>query len=360
MLMSANQTDLDCMSIVKVLVISEKHWIALDLKYRLQRLGYKTIAASENLTNLMTHEQPDLVLIDRQKIESEIVGAIEAAEIPIVCFDSENQFCEMPIDLPCLTNPYQETVLNTVIREALRQHQTQVKLVRQLDSNQKQRELFHTVDHELRTPMSTMLITLDWIELMEQEELSARSLQKLDHLAMARSSVQRMAEFLDRASLFCRCQSGKLSLKPSWIDLSTFCKTLVLEVEQLYANAEIQLINLSLRSMIEFDEMVLRQILLNLLSNAVKYSEREVYFNVDCRADQLIFKIQDQGIGISERDRESIFTPMYRGSNVETIPGSGMGLAIVQQLVSACGGSITVDSTLNQGSTFTVVLPLQS
>ncbi|MGG6263824.1 hybrid sensor histidine kinase/response regulator [Leptolyngbya sp. AN03gr2] len=358
--MSANQTDLDCMSIVKVLVISKEHWIGLDLKYRLQRLGYKTIVASENLTDLMVDEQPDLVLIDRQKIESKIVGAIEVAEIPLVCFDSENQSCEMSIDLPCLTNPYQETVLDTVIRETLRQHQTQVKLVQQLNSNQKQRELLHTVDHELRTPLSTMLITLDWIELMEQEELSARSLQKLDHLALARSSVQRMAEFLDRASIFCRCQSGKLSLKPSWIDLSTFCNALIFEVEQIYAHTEIQFANLSLRSMIEFDEMMLRQILLNLLTNAIKYSGREVYFNVNCRADQLIFEVQDQGIGISERDREFIFTPMYRGSNVETIPGSGMGLAIVQQLVSACGGSITVDSTLNQGSTFTVVLPLQS
>ncbi|MBE9008876.1 HAMP domain-containing histidine kinase, partial [Pseudanabaenaceae cyanobacterium LEGE 13415] len=261
---------------------------------------------------------------------------------------------------PCLTNPYQDPILDTVIRETLRQHQTQVKLVQQLNTNQKQTELLHTVDHELRTPLSTMLITLDWIELMEQEELSARSLQKLDHLAMARSSVQRMAEFLDRASLFCRCQSGKLTLKPTWIELSTFCNTVVSEIEQLYCHAEIRFTNLSMRSMIEFDEMVLRQILMNLLSNAVKYSSSTVYFKVSSYADTLLFEIQDQGIGISERDRELIFTPMYRGSNVATMPGSGMGLAIVQQLVSACGGSITVESTLNQGSIFTVMLPLQS
>lgn len=358
--MSANQTDLDCMSIVKVLVLSTEHWITLDLKYRLQRLGYKTIVASENLTDLMAQEQPDLVLLDRQRIESETVGAIEAAEIPIVCFDSKNQFCELPIDLPCLMNPYQETVLDTVIRQTICQHQTRVKLVQQLNHNQRQTEFLHTVDHELRTPLSTMLITLEWIELMEQEELSARSLQKLDHLMLARNSVQRMAEFLDRTSLFCRCQSGKLSLKPTWIDLFNFCNTIVFEVEQLFSTATIQFRSSPSRSIIEFDEMILRQILINLLSNAVKYSgcDRTVHFNVSCDADELRFEIQDQGIGILERDRELIFTPMYRGSNVETVPGSGMGLAIVRQLVTACGGNITVESTPNQGSTFTVIFPL--
>lgn len=350
------------MSIVKVLVIAKEHWISLDLKYRLRRLGYKTIVARENLSIVIESEQPDIVLLDHQVIESETVGAIESAELPLLCFNPENQQMSLSVDFPHLTNPYQETVLDTAIRGTLRQHQTQSKLAQQLNHNQKQIELLHTVDHELRTPLSTMLITLDWIELMEQEELSARSLQKLDHLSLARNSVQRMAEFLDRTSLFCRCQSGNLSFKSSWIDLSTFCMTLIFEVEQLDRNANIHFTNLSMNSVIEFDETILRQILMNLLNNAVKYSARGsiVYFSVSCNLDTMIFKLRDQGIGIAERDRELIFTPLYRGSNVETIPGTGMGLAIVQQLISACGGSITVESTPNRGSTFTVTLPFRN
>lgn len=350
------------MSIVKVLVIAKEHWISLDLKYRLQRLGYETIVAKENLSTVIEREQPDIVLLDQQVIEGKTVGTIEAAKLPLLCFNTENQPFDISVDFPCLMNPYQETVLDTAIRGILRQHQTQSKLAQQLNHNQKQIELLHTVDHELRTPLSTMLITLDWIELMEQEELSARSLQKLDHLSIARNSVRQMADFLDRTSLLCRCQSGNLAFRPTWINLSPFCKTIIFEVEQLLCNAQIQFTNLSGNTAIEFDEIILRQILINLLNNAVKYSKsgNPVYFSVACNSEQITFKIQDQGIGITERDRELIFKPLYRGSNVKAIPGTGMGLAIVQQLVSACGGNITVESTPNVGSTFTVMLPFSN
>ncbi len=361
MLMSAKQTDLDCMSIVKILIVAKEHWITLDLKYRLQRLGYKTSVALDDSQNVIYDEQPDLVLIDRQSVESEIVGAIKAAGVPGLCFNAENQPFEIPVDLPCLTNPYQETVLDATIQETLRQHRTQAKLVQQLTHNQKQVEILHTVDHELRIPLSTMLITLDWIELIEQEELSARSLQKLDHLALARNSVRQMTEFLDRTSLLCRCESGNLSLKPIWIDLSRFCNALIFEFEQLFYNADIRFVCKSANPVIEFDEMILKQILINLLSNAVKYSDcgSTVYLTLICNSNQVIFQVQDQGIGIPERDRALIFTSLYRGSNVEAIPGTGMGLAIVQQLVSACGGSITVETTPTIGSTFTVTLPIE-
>lgn len=361
MLMSAKQTNLDCMSIVRILIVAKEHWITLDLKYRLQRLGYKTIIALDNSQNVIHTEQPDLVLIDRQSVESEIISAIEAAKLPALCFNAENQSFEISVDLPCLTNPYQETALDTTIRETLRQHRTQARLMQQLTDNQKQNELLHTVDHELRTPLSTMLITLDWIELIEQEELSARSLQKLDHLALARNSVRQMADLLDRTSLLCRCQAGKLSLKPIWIDLSAFCNALILEIEQLSYNADIHFVCLFPNPIVEFDEMFLKQILINLLSNAVKYSDfgSTVYLNLSRSSNHVIFQVQDQGIGVPECDRTLIFTPLYRGSNVETIPGTGMGLAIVHQLVSACGGSITVESTPMIGSTFTVTLPIK-
>ncbi|MBD1823694.1 hypothetical protein H6F51_14500 [Cyanobacteria bacterium FACHB-DQ100] len=350
------------MSIAKVLIIAEEPWITLDLKYRLQRLGYKTIVASKSLTlqDVIDAEQPDLVLLEKQKVESETVGTIEAADLPIICFNAESQPFEIPIDLPCLAYPYQENLLDAAIRANLRHHRIQTQLAQQLSDNQKQIELLHTVEHELRDPLSSLLITLDWIELMEQAEQSPQSLQKLDHLALARNSVQHIAELLDRTSLVCRCQAGKLSWEPVWIDLGEFCQDLIAEIEQLYSNANIDFVCLSAHPMIEFDEMTLRQILSNLLTNAVKYSQDSspIYLSLTRNTNHVIFQVQDRGIGISEADRALIFTPLYRGSNVKEIPGTGMGLAIVHQLVSAARGSVTVESTPTVGSTFTVTLPL--
>lgn len=350
------------MSVVKVLIVAEEPWITLDLKYRLQRLGYKTSIApkSTRLQQVLQTEQPDIVLLEKQKVRSETIGAIEAADLPAICFNADSQPFEIPVDLPCLAHPYQEALLDTVIRAILHQHQAQANLTQQLSDNQKQIELLHSVEYELRNPLSTLLISLDWIERMEQADQSARSPQKLDHLALARSSIQHITEFLDRTSLTSRCQTGTLVWEPTWIDLSEFCQELIAEIEQLYSNANIDFVCLSANPTIEFDEMTLRQILSNLLTNAVKYSRQKspVSLSLVRNPNYAIFQVQDCGIGISENDRDFIFTPLYRGSNVEKIPGAGMGLAIVHQLVSAVGGSVTVESTPTIGSTFTVTLPL--
>jgi signal transduction histidine kinase len=333
---------LDCMPIVKALVVTKEHWLALDLKYRLLRLGYEVFVSIRDTFDevqcAIDNFHPDLILLQEEAIIDSI-----STELPILCLDAN------ATRLPCLANPHDDVSLSTAIRETL--HQQRIKL-----QNRQQVELLYTVDHELRTPLSTMLITLDWLELIEQEHLSARSLQRLEHVGLARNSVSQMAELLDRASLLCRANSKRLTWKPTTIDLRKFCTRLVNEVQ----NSSIELIFIDINGLIEFDEMILRHVLLNLLNNAVKYSNSTVYLTLELTNTELTTRVQDYGIGITERDRALIFTPLYRGSNSTTIPGTGMGLAIVQQLVSTCHGTIMVESVLNQGSTFTVTLPLGS
>jgi signal transduction histidine kinase len=334
------------MSIAKILVIAKEHWIALDLKYRLLRLGYEANVTVSSLPDLIQaaidNIRPDLVLAENAR---EIIDAAQAANVPVLCFNSQCSECSTY--LPCLANPHDDVSLKTAIRETLRQ----------LHHNQQQSELLYAVNHELRSPLSTILVTFDRIELIEQESLSARSLQKLEHLSLARNSVTQIVEILDRASFLCRTR--KLNWKPTLINLQVFCRNLIAEYQHSFY---VELIFASEIRQINFDQMILRQILSNLLNNAVKYSNSgsKVQLILDRTGDNLIVQVRDFGIGIPECDRALIFKPLYRGSNVQGIPGSGMGLAIVQQLVLTCQGSITVKSASNQGSTFTVSLPLQS
>jgi PAS domain S-box-containing protein len=108
------------------------------------------------------------------------------------------------------------------------------------------------------------------------------------------------------------------------------------------------------------DEKLLRQILSNLLSNALKYSPADstVQFNLSFLHNKAIFRIEDQGIGIPQEDLSRLFESFHRATNVGTIQGTGLGLAIVKQCVNLHGGEITVESEVNQGTTFTVRLPL--
>ena len=92
----------------------------------------------------------------------------------------------------------------------------------------------------------------------------------------------------------------------------------------------------------------------------MKYSPqgKEVDFNLKCDRNLATFSIQDGGIGISVEDQQQLFESFHRGKNVSNIPGTGLGLAIVKKSVDLHRGTITIESQLEVGTTFTVTLPL--
>jgi len=104
----------------------------------------------------------------------------------------------------------------------------------------------------------------------------------------------------------------------------------------------------------------LRHIFTNLLSNAVKYSppDQRVDFVVQRDGDNAICRVTDHGCGIPEADQKRLFKAFHRGSNVRQIPGTGLGLLIVQRCVALHSGEIQFESVEGQGTTFTVRLPL--
>ncbi len=124
----------------------------------------------------------------------------------------------------------------------------------------------------------------------------------------------------------------------------------------------IVLVNQGESTNVWIDEKLLRHILSNLLSNAIKYSPQggTVHFEVICQPEEVIFHIQDEGIGISVADQAQLFDSFYRASNVGTISGTGLGLAIVKKSVDLYGGKIAIHSEVGVGTTFTVTLPLGS
>jgi signal transduction histidine kinase len=105
---------------------------------------------------------------------------------------------------------------------------------------------------------------------------------------------------------------------------------------------------------------MLFKILTNLLSNAVKYTSPtgQVRLDVEAYPTSLTIIVQDDGIGIPQEDQQRLFGLFQRGSNVGQIKGTGLGLAIVRDTIGLCGGEISFHSTENEGTTFTIRLPL--
>jgi two-component system, OmpR family, sensor histidine kinase BaeS len=107
------------------------------------------------------------------------------------------------------------------------------------------------------------------------------------------------------------------------------------------------------------DPVRIGQIVKNVLINAVNYTPAGGSISIDChrRADQLEVRISDTGPGVSERDRERIFEPGFRGSASAGTEGSGYGLATVKRLVEAHGGTVTPGAAFAGGATFSIRLP---
>ena len=112
---------------------------------------------------------------------------------------------------------------------------------------------------------------------------------------------------------------------------------------------------------IESDSLKLKQIISNLLSNAIKYTEQgQVRFSIASDSpQQLSIVVEDTGMGMEPEDLTHLFEEFHRSKNAASLPGTGLGLAITKRLIDLLQGQITVESELDKGSRFAVVLPIQ-
>jgi signal transduction histidine kinase len=150
-----------------------------------------------------------------------------------------------------------------------------------------------------------------------------------------------------------------LDLRREVVDICTFCQTVVAEVQGSTTTHDLEFNMLEDCGTVLLDKKLMRQVIYNLLSNAIKYSPSgsTIYFDLECVASQISLRVRDQGIGIPADDLEQLFDVYYRAQNVGTIQGSGLGLPIIKRAVEAHGGKVSVESEVNRGTTFTVILP---
>ena len=185
--------------------------------------------------------------------------------------------------------------------------------------------------------------------------------QRRGHLQDVRHSIQQMTNLMEEVLLLGRVESGRMEFKPEPIDLPSLCQRVV--DEQLSVTGRKCPILLDAREAgagAKGDEGLLRHIFTNLVSNAVKYSHAgsQVRLSVKRVANDAVFEVRDQGIGIPVEDQPRIFEAFHRGQNVGDVPGTGLGMVIVKRCVDLHEGSIELESAPGRGTTFTVRLKM--
>lgn len=213
--------------------------------------------------------------------------------------------------------------------------------------------------HEFRTPLTAILSSAEMLDRYSHKLTAER---KQHHLLQIQASVKNMTRLLEDVLVIGKAEAGKLEFTPGLLDLEQFCCSLVDEL-QLGAGTRhrLTLIQRAPCRAVTMDAKLLRQILTNLLSNAIKYSPAggSIELEVTCQGHEAVFRIADQGIGIPLAAHAHLFETFHRADNVGSIPGTGLGMAIVKNSVDLHRGTIEFSSEVGVGTVFVVRLPAQ-
>lgn len=247
-------------------------------------------------------------------------------------------------------------------RDISERKQLEAEMLKALNRERELRELksdfVSMASHEFRNPLTSILSST---ELLEKYSSRWTEEKKQKHYRRIENSVKRMTEIVEDVLLISKAEAGKLEFNPQPLILKSFCRNLVGEIQLSIGKKH--RINFTYSGQVTpvcLDEKLLIQILNNLLTNAIKYSTQEtiVRFSCTCQQHEVIFEIQDEGIGIPVEDQERLFESFHRAKNVGNIPGTGLGLTIVQKSVNLHNGNISLVSQVGVGTTFQVRLPL--
>lgn len=177
-------------------------------------------------------------------------------------------------------------------------------------------------------------------------------------LGFIKSSIARMDRLI--SAILNLTREGRREFQPEKIDARDFVETIVSSVAHQAAEAQAEIHIESLPNIVS-DRLALEQIFSNLIDNAIKYLKNGVPGEIRIRGrtklGYAIFEISDNGRGIDPKDHQRIFD-LFRRAGTQDKPGQGIGLAHVRALVRRLGGTMSVSSELNAGSTFTITLPI--
>lgn len=242
------------------------------------------------------------------------------------------------------------------------QHLEQMGLELQLQNKQLSKaneeldRFVYSTSHDLRAPLLSVLGLVQLLETKREDEPAQ------PYLNMMRNRVNKLVDFINDITAYSR--NARLPLQPELFRLDALADDVISSLQYLYQGRQLELRNeIALDQAVPIDRQRVLTILNNLVSNAIKYhrvNHPDLYVAIGARLKEyeLQLWVSDNGPGIAPAVQERMFDMFYRGD--ERSSGSGLGLYIVKEAIEKLKGSIKANSTVGQGSTFLVRMPLLS
>lgn len=339
-------------------------------------LGYED--SPSNIDSSLLDETFDLCLIDLaaiQDLRQKILTTRELAIpifLPFVLLTALHNISFSTDSLERLVDdivylPTKKQELNARLRVLLRSRsyslqlktaQAELKqaLSQEKELNQLKSRFVSTVSHEFRNPLNSISGVTQILQTYGDRLSEEKRTEVLNQL---QRNVAKMTQLLEDVLIIGRKDLEKIKLQPQPLNLEAFCRGLISEIQTAFDRQ--QSIEFTYQAAAEFnlDRKLLHYILSNLLSNACKYSPQDssIDFAIKNTTSEIIFTIGDRGLGIPSQDLPHLFDSFYRASNSEGFQGTGLGLAIAKEYTELHQGTISIDSELEVGTTFTVTIP---
>jgi len=220
-------------------------------------------------------------------------------------------------------------------------------------------EFISLAAHQLRTPLSTISMASEMMvngNVGQIDEIAKDQLQEIC------STTHKMADMIELFLNISRIELGRIEINPEPLDIVDFARGLAKEIAPQAAAKNVRFktdFEPELPA-VNIDRKIMHIALENLLTNAIKYTQKggQVAFSIRRDNNCLVASVADNGRGIPKSELGLVFTKMFRADNVGEVKGLGLGLNMTKSAIEQSGGSVSVQSEENKGSTFSISIPL--
>ena len=269
--------------------------------------------------------------------------------------DAEEQLIKYTARLELLVEERTETLQSLIAQLQKAKAEVSLSLVKEKELNQLKSRFVSMASHEFRTPLSSIQLSASLIEKYAQEYQNP-NISK--HVGKIKLGVSNLTNILNDFLSLERLEAGKIESLEEAFDLVNLAEEITEEM-QLFAKQNQNIIyqHTGKTSTIVLDSNLLKNCIINLISNAIKYSGENTFieFNTEINQSQCLVTISDNGIGIPIDDQKHLFEPFFRANNTGSIPGTGLGLNIVNRYINLMKGEIQFESAQNKGAKFTLI-----
>jgi signal transduction histidine kinase len=375
------EKDMDAVGEATILIVDDERDLVEMLAYNLEKRGYRAIKAYDGCEawQKIESERPDLLILDL------MMPNLDGWELCRMIRRSQNKATQemailmltakaMPEDKvygleigadDYLSKPFSLNELTLRVAKLIQKQKTVSQLKEEIDSLgslvEKKESNLRTLAHDLKSPLISMGFSARRMLRRSQNEEMTGALKTIY------DSTLHLTRWVDETLSAKDLSPSEWQEQMTEVDIKSLVQQAIDLLKESCSEKDIE---------IEFKasppvptlschEPLMYRALVNLLSNALKYTPRggEIEVSIHAYINKkgtwvLEISLRDTGIGICEEDKDKIFQPYFRGKNASSEEGKGLGLSFVKEVVDLHGGKILVQSEPNQGSTFSILLPI--